>query len=48
MLNDRDPVLWYESVKNTIWQIQQLRNSPAVTFNPLLQVASLVDVLIEM
>jgi len=37
LLNDRDPVRWYESVKNTIWQIQQLRNSPAVTFNPLLQ-----------
>ena len=48
LLNDRDPVRWYESVKNTIWQIQQLRNSPPVTFNPLLQVDGLIDVLIEM
>jgi len=37
LLNDRDPVRWYESAKNTVFQIIQLIHSPAVTFNPLLQ-----------
>ena len=38
LFNDRDPVRWYESVKNTIWHSFQLIHSPIVTFNPLFQV----------
>jgi len=37
LFNDRDPVRWYESVKNTIWHSFQLIHSPFVTFNPLFQ-----------
>jgi len=37
LLNDRDPVRWYESVNNTIFKMCQLMQSPAITFNPLLQ-----------
>lgn len=37
LLNDRDPVRWYESVKNTIFNVVALFNSPIVAFNPLLQ-----------
>ena len=39
LFNDRDPVRWYESVKNTIWHSFQLIHSPIVTFNPLFQVS---------
>ena len=37
LLNDRDPVRWYESVKNTILNVVTLFSNPVVAFNPLLQ-----------
>ena len=37
LLNDRDPVRWYESVKNTILNVVTLFSNPVVKFNPLLQ-----------
>ena len=37
LLNDRDPVRWYESVKNTILNVVTLFSNPIVAYNPLLQ-----------
>jgi len=37
LLNDRDPVRWYESVKNTILQVVGWINGPATRFNPIMQ-----------
>ena len=33
LLNDRDPVRWYESVKNTILQVVGWINGPATRYN---------------
>ena len=37
LLNDRDPVRWYESVNNTILQFVGLTFSPMARFNPVFQ-----------
>ena len=37
LLNDRDPVRWYESVRNTILQVVGVAHGPLTWFNPLLQ-----------
>jgi len=37
LLNDRDPVRWNESVKNTILQLVGWINGPATRFNPIMQ-----------
>jgi len=37
LLNDRDPVRWYDSVRNTILNVVTLFSNPIVAYNPLLQ-----------
>ena len=37
LLNDRDPVRWYDSVRNTILNAVTLFSNPIVAYNPLLQ-----------
>ena len=38
LLNDRDPVRWYESVKNTIYNVVDITTKSSLTkYNPLMQ-----------
>ena len=43
LLNDRDPVRWYKSVKNTILEFGRLSSSPLVKLNPIMQLMLLVS-----
>ena len=43
LLNDRDPVRWYESVRNTILQVVGVSTGPLARFNPLLQLVMFVS-----
>ena len=43
LLNDRDPVRWYESVKNTILEFGRLSSSPLVKLDPIMQLMLLVS-----
>ena len=42
LLNDRDPVRWFESVNNTIYNTVAFSNSPLVKFNPALRLWGLL------
>jgi len=42
LLNDRDPVKWFQSVKNTVYELTKTRSKPFIAFNPLLQAISFI------